>query len=166
MAIVKSKDAFKSGYKAKVTLLPIRTAKSGLSLEPIELKVSGNKTLPGFTDAETWTFNVDDDEQEIAETITGKFGGATALSYEIPYDPVLLEKLSAHAATNFAVQIVYDDTQFTDIYGITVHDCFLVNPGNTSGTSNNSAPNMTVTLQPRGGGKLADCMTITTTPRT
>ena len=71
----------------------------------------------------------------------------------------------AHAKTKFTVRVVYDDAEFPDIYRIDVFGCFLTTPGSTSGTQNNAAPTMTVTLQPRGGGRLADAMEITKAPR-
>jgi len=151
---------FKSGYKARVTLIPKKPSGA-----PIKLTVSGNKTLPGLADAENWTFSTDDPDQEIAETIVGKFGGVSPLSFEVPYDPDLLETLVGHATTNFTVNIIYDDTALDSIYAINVMDCFLTTPGSTSGTANNSAPTMTVTLQPRGGGKLEDCIKVEKTIR-
>ena len=166
MSALKSIDQFKSGYKALVTLVPVVVINTSAGTTPITLSVSGNKTLPGLAEGENWTFSTDDEEQEIAETITGKFGGISPLSFEVPYDPILLEKLVAHAATNFTVKIVYDDASKENIYGIDVFDCFLTTPGSTSGSANNAVPTMTVTLQPRGGGKLVDCLSVTKTPRT
>ena len=162
---LKSVDHFKSTYKARVTLIPA-VVMPGVSQTPIELLVSGNKTLPGLADGETWTLSTDDPMQEIAETITGKFGGVSQLSFDVPYDPILLRRLVAHALTNFTVEVIYNDTALDHIYAINVFNCFLVNPGNTSGTANSSAPTMTVTLQPRGGGLLADCMSVERTTRT
>ena len=164
--IIKSQDQFKSGYKALVTLIPVVLAKQGLDKNPIKLSVSGNKTLPGIAEGEEWAFNTDDEEQEIAETIVGKPGGISPLSFEVPYDPILLEKLVAHTSTNFTVEIIYDDTSKKFIYAISVFDCFLKTPGSTGGTANNAAPTMTVTLQPRGGGKLEDCIMVEKTART
>jgi len=165
MAQIISTDKFKSGYNAEVLLIPVTVVNTAAGTDTIRLHVVGNKTLPGLAEAENWTVSIDDREQEIAETIVGKFGGISPLSFEVLYDPILLEKLVAHAKTMFMVQIVYDDAEYTDTYVIDVKKCFLTTPGSTSGAANNSAPNMTVTLQPRGGGKLADCIDVTKVPR-
>jgi hypothetical protein len=146
---------FRSGYNAAVRLKPTKPAGTAIKLE-----VVGNKTLPGFTDGETWTISSDDPDQEIAETIAGKFGGITALAFEVLYDTDLLETLVGHAKTEFDVEITYKDNE-TDTCTVVVHKCYLTNPGSTSGTANNAAPTMTITLQPRGGGKLEDCLSIT-----
>ena len=164
-AIYTSTAPMKSGYKVAILLVPVTVINPAAGMETIKLKVSGNKTLPGIAEGENWQFSTDDSEQEIAETIVGKFGGIAPLSFEVPYDAMLMEKLVAHAQTNFTVRVAYDDAQYDKIYRIDVKDCFLVTPGSTSGTANNSAPTMTVTLQPRGGGKLADCMDITAASR-
>jgi len=161
----KQKGAFVSGYKARVRLIPTDSNGSRLEGEAIKLDVSGNKTLPGISEAEDWSFNTDDPEQEIAETIIGKLGGISALSYEVPYDPDLLQKLVGHADTNFIVEIVYNDARYSQIQVIEVLDCFLKTPGSTSGAANNSAPTMTVVLQPRGGGKLEECLRVTSVSR-
>jgi len=163
--IFTSQNPMKSGYNVIILLIPVNIANSAAGTETIQLTVSGNKTLPGIAEGENWTFSTDNPEQEIAETVTGKFGGISPLSFEVPYDTEMLEKLTAHAKTNFTVRVIYDDTKYSDIFRIDVKDCFLKTPGATSGTANNSAPTMTVTLQPRGGGKLADCMEITKAPR-
>jgi hypothetical protein len=152
-------------YKVSVFLVPVRTVNPAAGMETIQLLVSGTKTLPGLADGETWTFSTDDPAQEIAATIAGKFGGVAPMAFEVPYDPMLMEMLVAHASTNFTVRVVYDDTIYPNIYRIDVKDCFLTNPAGTSGTANNSAGTMTITLQPRGGGRLADCMDITQAPR-
>jgi len=152
-----AKDQFKSGYKAFVSLFPLRSGQNGWeAIEEIKLEVSGNKTLLGLAEGENWTFSTDNPEQEIAEVIAGKFGGVSPLSYEVPYDPVLLQKLVSYAKNQFTVRTIYDDEQLEFTYKIYVYGCFLTTPGSTSGTANNSAPTMTVTLQPRGGGKLED----------
>jgi len=163
--IITSQYPMKSGYKVTIFLVPVIVINSAAGNDTIQLEVSGNKTLPGIAEGETWTFSTDNPEQEIAETIAGKFGGIAPLNFEVPYDALLLEKLVAHATTNFTVRVVYDDAIYTQIFRIDVKDCFLVTPGSTGGAANNSAPTMTVTLQPRGGGKLADCMDITQAPR-
>ena len=163
--VITSQDAVKNAYKVFIFLVPVRVANTAAGMEKIKLKISGNKTMPGIEDGETWQFSTDDPEQEIAETIAGKFGGATPLVFEVPYDPMLIQKLTAHAATNFTVEVIYDDTFYPDIYKIAVNDCFLLSPGKSGGTGNNSSPNMTITLQPRGGGSLADCLDITKAPR-
>ena len=163
--IIKSQDPMKSGYNVIIMLVPVVVINQTAGNETIHLRVSGNKTLPGLAAGENWTFSTDDPDQEIAETIVGKFGGITPLSFEVPYDPILLEKLVAHAKTNFTVRVIYDDAEYADIYRIDVKKCFLTTPGSTSGTANNAAPTMTITLQPRGGGKLADCLDITKAPR-
>jgi len=159
------KGAFVSGYKARVRLIPTDSDGTRMEGAAIKLNVSGNKTLPGLAEAEEWSFSTDDPEQEIAETIVGKFGGISALSYEVPYDPDLLEQLVGHAETNFITEIVYNDARYSKVHVIEVLDCFLKTPGSTSGTANNSAPTMTVILQPRGGGKLADCLRVTLVER-
>ena len=162
---IRSQVQVTSGYKVLVFLVPVRIVNPAAGMATIQLLVSGTKTLPGFADGETWTFSTDDPAQEIAATITGKFGGIVPLAFEVPYDPMLLEKLVAHAETNFTVRVAYDDTAYEHVYRIDVKDCFLTNPGNTSGMANNAAGTMMVTLQPRGGGRLADCMEITQAPR-
>jgi hypothetical protein len=168
-AMVTSRDQFKSNYKSTVFLVPVITSNSSnpsvAAKEIIKLEVSGNKTLPGFEDGEEWTFSTDNPEQEIAEKIVGKFGGIAALVYEVPYDPMLLELLVAHKDTNFTVRIIYDDTQYSEIYKIDVLKCFLKNPGSAPSGANNSAPTMTITLQPRGGGLLSECLDISSTAR-
>ena len=161
MSEIKSIDQFKSGYKAFITLVPVIVPNPAASDDRIKLIVSGNKTLPGLAEGENWTFSTDASDQEIAETIVGKFGGISPLSFEVPYDPILLEKLVKHAATNFTVEIEYDDANFENVYLMEVFKCFLITPGSTSGTANNAAPTMTVTLQPRGGGKLSECLAVT-----
>jgi len=163
--IITSQKPFKSGYSVIVILVPVRVANTAAGMEQIRLTVSGSKTLPGIAEGESWTFSTDNPVQEIAETMTGKFGGVVPLSFEVPYDPVLLEKLVAHARTNFTVRIVYDDTEYEEIIRIDVMNCAIKTPGSTGGTANNSSPNMTITLQPRGGGRLVDCMEITQAPR-
>ena len=160
-----SKDGFKSGYNADVLLIPVNVVNTVAGTDTIRLTVTGNKTLPGLADGETWTVSSDDRKQEVAETIAGKFGGISALSYEVLYDPILMAKLVAHAKTMFTVEIIYDDAEYEDTYVIDVHKCFLTNPGSTSGAANNSAPSMTVTLQPRGGGLLKDCIEVTKVAR-
>ena len=160
-----STDQFKSGYNVAILLVPVTVINKAAGNEVIRLTVSGTKSLPGIAEGENWQFSTDNPAQEIAETIVGKFGNINALSFEVPYDPMLLQKLVAHAKTKFTVRVVYDDAEFTDIYRIDVFGCFLTTPGSTSGTQNNAAPTMTVTLQPRGGGRLADCMDITKAPR-
>ena len=160
-----STDQFKSGYSVVVMLVPVRVLNTAAGMETIRLTVSGTKSLPGIAEGETWQFSTDDPEQEIAETIAGKFGNVSAFSFEVPYDPILLQKLVTHAKTKFTVRVVYDDAELPDIYRIDVLGCFLTTPGSTSGTQNNAAPSMTITLQPRGGGRLADCMDITKAPR-
>jgi len=163
-----AKDQFKSGYNAIVSLFPLTTNAQGewVAVEEIRLEVTGNKTLPGLAEGENWTRSTDDPDQEIAETIVGKFGGVSPLSYEVPYDPVLLAKLVSYAKNQFTVRTIYDDEQLPYIYKIYVYGCFLVTPGSTSGTANNSAPPMTVTLQPRGGGRLSDTFEVIKTART
>ena len=163
--IITSDVQFKSGYKARIFLVPVMTINPAAGMETIKLTVSGNKTLPGIAEGETWTFSTDDPAQEIAETIAGKFGGVNKLDFEVPYDPFLLAKLTEHAGTNFTVRTIYDDAQFSKIYSIEVIDCFLTTPGSTSGTANNSAPTMTISAQPRGGGLIADCIKVTSAPR-
>ena len=160
-----SVDKFKSGYEAIVHLIPVTIVNQEAGNETIKLSVTGNKTLPGLADAENWTINSDDKNQEVGETVVGKFGGISVLSFEVLYDPILLAKLVAHAKTKFTVRIVYDDSEYDDIYRIDVFNCRLVSPGSTSAGANNSAPSMTVTLQPRGGGKLADSLEVVKTPR-
>ena len=151
MAIQKAQ--FKSGYLARVQLVP----KGGTA---ITLDVSGNKTLPGFTDGETWTFTTDNPDQEIAETIAGKLGGINVLSYEVPYDPNLMKQLVGLSDLPITIQVLYDDEALDMVYQINVKKCFLINPGESGGTANNSAPTMTIKLQPRGGGKIADCIEV------
>ena len=158
---IQSQVQITSGYNVSIFLIPYRVANSAAGDEPIKLTISGNKTLPGLAEGENWQFSTDDPGQEIAETIVGKFGGISPLSFEVPYDPMLLKILVVHAKTNFTVLVVYDDTNYECAYYIEVFDCFLTTPGSTSGMSNNSAGNMTVTLQPRGGGRLADSMRTT-----
>ena len=163
--IFESTDQFKSGYDISVFLVPLVVVNPEAGEEIIKLTISGTKSLPGIAEGENWQFTTDNPNQEIGETIVGKFGNVNALSFEVPYDPMLLQKLIAHAKTRFTVRIVYDDTALDSIYRIDVLRCFLTTPGSTSGTANNAAPNMTVTLQPRGGGRLIDCMEITKAPR-
>ena len=169
MSTITSQNQFKSGYKAKVTLMPVTVINQAIPTEernlPIQLTVSGNKSLPGFEDGEEWDFKTDNPDQEVGEKIVGKFGGITPLAFEVPYDPVLMKKLVAHAETKFTVQIVYDDAQLDYIYGINVLGCFLKNPANTGGTGNADAPKMTITLQPRGGCKLSECLEMFRTNR-
>jgi len=160
-----STDQFKSTYNAFVHLIPVVVVNSAAGNETIKLKVSGNKSLPGVEDAEEWEFKTDDPEQEIAEKIIGKLGSISELSFEVPYDPILLQKLVAHAKTRFTARIIYDDAEYDEIYRIDVLKCFVKSPGSAGGTANNSAPNMTIKLQPRGGGKLADSLSITKAPR-
>jgi hypothetical protein len=160
-----SEYGFKSGYNAEVRLRPVTTVNSSLAKTPIRLHVVGNKMMPGFEDGESWTISTDDPEQEIAESIAGKLGGIVPLSFEVLYDPFLVETLVAHAKTMFTVEILYDDTEFAEVILIEIHKCFLKNPANTSGGANNAAQNMTVTLQPRGGGKLTDCIEVTKVTR-
>jgi hypothetical protein len=164
--VITSEDQFKSGYAATILLIPVVTVNPLMDKTPIQLEVSGNKSFPGIEDGEEWEFKTDNPEQEIAEKIVGKSGGISPLSYEIPYDPMLQKILVAHAKTQFTVRILYDDTSLPKIYKIDVLKCFLKSPGTTSPFANNSAPNMTITLQPRGGGKLADTLDISATPRT
>jgi hypothetical protein len=163
--IITSEVQFKSGYKVRIFLVPVTVINPAAGTDMIRLTVSGNKILPGIAEGETWTFSTDDPEQEIAETIAGKFGGVNALSFEVPYDPMLQAKLVEHAATNFTVRVVYDDAQLPMIYCIEVKDSFLTTPGSTSGTANNAAPTMTITAQPRGGGLIRDCIRVTAAPR-
>lgn len=99
-----STTPIKSVYKAEVYLIPVTVLNAAAGTETIHLKVSGNKTLPGLADGETWTFSTDDPDQEIAETIVGKFGGIAPLAFDVPYDPMLLQKLVAHAKTMFTDQ--------------------------------------------------------------
>jgi len=160
-----STDQFKSGYNIAILLVPVTVINKAAGNEVIRLTVSGTKSLPGIAEGENWQFSTDNPTQEIAETIVGKFGNFIALSFEVPYDPMLLQKLVAHAKTKFTVRVVYDDAEFPDIYRIDMLGCFLTTPGSTSGTQNNAAPTMTVTLQPRGGGRLTDSMEITKAPR-
>jgi hypothetical protein len=161
MAVRPEKGPWKSGYKARVRLIPTDGNGARIESAAIKLNVSGNKTLPGLSEAEEWSFSTDDPEQEIAETIVGKFGGISALNYEVPYDPSLMETLVGHANTNFTVEIVYNDTRYSKIAVIEVFDCFLKTPGSTSGAANNTAPTKNIILQPRGGGLLADCLQVT-----
>ena len=163
--IITSDVQFKSGYKARIFLVPVTVVNTAAGTDVIKLTVSGNKTLPGISEGETWTFSTDDPEQEIAETIAGKFGGVNKLDFEVPYDPFLQAKLVEHAGTNFTVRTVYDDAQYASIYCIEVVNCFLTTPGSTGGTANNSAPTMTISAQPRGGGLIADCIKVTEAPR-
>jgi hypothetical protein len=122
--------------------------------------------LPGISDAETWTINTDNPEQEIAETIAGKFGGISALEFNVTYDPLLMATLVAHANTKFTVQFVIDDPALDAIIGINVPGCRLVSPGSSSSASNSSAGAMTVKLQPSGGGLIADVLQVVQTART
>ena len=165
MSAIKSIDRFTSGYKALVSLIPVVVPNTAAGTATIHLNVSGNKTLPGIEEAEEWSYSTDDPEQEIAEKVIGKLGGISPLSFEVPYDPISLEKLVAHSATSFMVQILYDDARHMHIYKIKVFDCFLKTPGSTGGTANNAAPTMTVVLQPRGGGKLSDTLEVEKTLR-
>ena len=163
--IIESKDKFKSGYMARVMLVPVTVTNPAAGREMIRLEVSGNKSLPGVDEAEEWEFKTDNPEQEVAEKIIGKMGGMSALNFEVPYDPVLLQKLIAHASTKFTVRIFYDDAELPDQYLISVLGCFLKTPGSTSGVANAAAPTMNVILQPRGGGLLKDSMDVIKTPR-
>ena len=158
--IIRSERQIKSGYDVAVFLVPTNPPGSTFRLD-----VSGTKTLPGVSDAETWTISTDDPEQEVAEIITGKVGGFSALSFEVLYDPEMLEKLVAIARSQFTVRVVIDDKSKPDLCTIEIKNCFLVTPGSTSGSANNAAGTMTITLQPRGGGKLSDSMEILTTTR-
>ena len=164
-AFFESQDQFKSTYNAFVHLIPVAVINPAAGNETIKLTVSGNKSLPGIEDAEEWEFKTDDPEQEIAEKIIGKLGSISELNFEVPYDPMLLQKLVTHAKTRFTARIIYDDAEYDDIYRLDVFKCFLKSPGSSGGSANNSAPNMTIKLQPRGGGKLADNMAITKAPR-
>ena len=87
--IITSEVQFKSGYKARIFLVPVTVINPAAGMNVIKLTVSGNKTLPGIAEGETWTFSTDDPEQEIAETVAGKFGGVSKLDFEVPYDPFL-----------------------------------------------------------------------------
>jgi len=164
--VFEAQDKFKSGYNASVLLIAEEVASSAVQAgDQIKLEVVGNKGLPGFEDAEEWDIRSDNPTQEIAEKIVGKFGGISSMGFEVLYSPSLMEKLVAHAKTKFTVRITYDDTEYDSIYRIDVLKCFLKNPGSSGGSSNNVAPTMTVTLQPRGGGKLDECIEVTEIPR-
>ena len=121
--IIKSERQVKSGYDVAIFVVPTNPAGN-----TIRLHVSGSKTLPGVSDAETWTVATDDPEQDVAEIIVGKLGGFSALSFEVLYDPELLEKLVAIARSQFLVRVVIDDKSKPDICTIEIKNCFLVTP--------------------------------------
>ncbi len=158
------KAPIKSLYKALVTLKPIVVTNTSLSTDPIKIETT-DKTLPGIEAAETWDIKTDDPEQEISQKVVGKLGGLSQLDFAVVYDPILQNKLVDHVGTRFDVVYVYDDAELNEIVAITAKDCFLVTPGSTGSAANASAGTMTVSVQPRGGGKLRDCLEVTTSER-
>ncbi|GHT22456.1 hypothetical protein FACS189419_05050 [Planctomycetales bacterium] len=118
------------------------------------------KTLPGISDAETWVISTDDVEQEIAETVTGKFGGITALEFTLTYDPALMAQLVDYAKTSHEVRVFYDNPKWSYYVGIAVPGCEIISPGSTSSGANASAGEMTVKLQPAGGGLIKDVLKV------
>jgi len=144
------------------------TAKpSGAGGTPIELFCT-SQSLPGFQDAPTWTYVDNNPNQEVALTEAGKSQGMNSLDFRVAYSPSMLATMVAYQAQGkkFEIEFVYDHEAYNEKITIVVHDCFLLNPGSSETTEINGVAYMDVKFQPRGGGKLAEVMTTTSTPRT
>ena len=133
---------------------------------PIKLYCT-SQSMPGFQDANTWNYANNDPDQEIGLTEAGRIPGMNALEFKMAYTPSLHAEMTVHKAkgTKFDIELTYDHEAYTEIVVITVHDCFILNPGSSETTEIEGVSYMSVKFQPRGGGKFADVMTITATPR-
>lgn len=150
----------------RVTLIPVTVTNPDAGNDAIVLNCT-KKSLPGVQPANTWTINSDDPEQEIAETVAGKFGGLSVLEFVEVYDMVRIADRVKHANTDFDVQMIYNDPKLPIIVAITAVSCRMVSPGETGGAQDNeSSGECTIKLQPSGGGKIADCLKVVVTPRT
>lgn len=155
---------FKNMGLSRATLIPTRTLNPEASLVPIELKCT-NKGLPSFDDAAVWDIVTDDPEQEVGERIKGKCAGMKVLEFTEVYDPVRVVMLSKHMTSVLDVEIIYDDPKLPFIAAITVPDCELINPGDSSGGEVNAKADGVIKVQPTGGKKISDLIRVELTNR-
>jgi len=128
---------FKNMGLSRATLIPTRVLNTEASNEPIELNCT-NKGLPSFDDAPIWEIITDNPEKEVGERIKGKCAGMKVLEFTETYDPVRIVQLSKHLTSTLDVEIIYDDPKLPFIAAITIPDCELINPGDSSGGETNA----------------------------
>jgi len=126
-----------------------------------------SQSMPGLQDANTWGFLNNDPDMEVGLTEVGASPGMNPLPFQMADTPALRAEMTEHMAngTKFDIKYVYDDKNYEEILTIIVHGCFILNPGSSETTEIESVPMMTVSFQPRGGGKLEDIMTTTSVAR-
>ena len=125
------------------------------------------QSVPGFPDSPTWGFVDNNPAMQVGLKEVGKSEGMNPLEFRVVYTPSLLAVMVNHQAngTKFEIEYVYDDKTYNELLNMTVHDCFILNPGSSETTEINGVAYMDVKFQPRGGGMLADIVTITAIAR-
>lgn len=129
--------------------------------ETIQLKCT-SKSLPSLPEAQKWSVVTDDPEEDVGITEVGKTESMSTLEYEILYSFAMLFTLNEHMSngTKFNLVHTHENKALSMREVITVKDCFLMSASNSS-SDNAGTANLTVTFQPRGGGKLTDHITVT-----
>ena len=150
---------FKNLGLARATLVPTRVLNPNATEDPIPLKTT-NKSLPGFDDAPIWEIVTDDPAQEVAEKVKGKFAGMKMLEFTEVFDPVRSVLISKHHNSTLEVVMIYDDPKLPFIAAITVPDCELVNPSDSSGGETNSKGDMVIKVQPIGGKTVGELILV------
>ena len=155
---------FKNMGLVRATLIPVSVLNEDATMDLIELDCT-NKGLPSFDDSPIWEIITDNPEQEVGERIKGKCAGMKMLEFTETYDPVRIVELSKHLTSLLNVEIIYNDPKLPFIAAITIPDCELVNPGDSSGGETNAKADMVIKVQPIGGKKISDLIQVELTDR-